>query len=350
MFPIGPVTKKSLFQIHAEKVLALRRRYGAAIPLLVMTSPATHDDTVAFFAQHHSFGLPPSEVIFFRQGSMPALDLATGKLLMESPGQLSLSPNGHGGTLLALADAGLFDSLRKRGVRHLFYFQVDNPLVHVADPMFLGQHLQARAEVSTKAIAKNGPLDKLGNLVLVDGRCAMIEYSDLPESLARQTDDTGQLRIRIGNPAIHIFDLDFLRRAATGDLRIPFHIARKKVSHIDQHGQRVEPKTENALKFEMFIFDVLPRAERWTVIETDRQTEFHPVKNATGSDSPADVQQAMSNVFGGWLERAGVSVPRQDNGDVAVALEISPLFALEPDDLRGKVDPQTRIAQPWYFE
>jgi UDP-N-acetylglucosamine/UDP-N-acetylgalactosamine diphosphorylase len=349
MFPIGPVTGKPLFQIHAEKVLALKRRYGRPLPLLIMTSTATHDETVAFFAEHAHFGLSPDEVTFFCQGTMPALDLATGKLLLETPCGLCLSPNGHGGTLLALADAGLFDLLRRQGIRHVFYFQVDNPLVQVADPLFLGHHIRQRAEVSTKAIIKNGPLDKLGNLVLIDGRCSMIEYSDLPESLARQTDDTGQLRFRVGNPAIHIFDLDFLERATTGDLRIPFHVARKKVPHLDQSGQTVQPTTENALKFEMFIFDVLPRAESWTVVETDRQTEFHPLKNATGPDSPADVQQAMSNVFGSWLEQAGAAVPRSASGDVAVPLEISPLFALDAEQLRGKIGPQTRIAQATYF-
>jgi UDP-N-acetylglucosamine/UDP-N-acetylgalactosamine diphosphorylase len=350
LFPIGPVTSKPLFQVHVEKVLALKRRYGRPLPLLVMTSPATHDETVAFFQRHAFFGLPHQEVTFFRQGTMPALDLETGKLLLEAPGSLCLSPNGHGGTLLALADAGLFDVLRHQGVRHVFYYQVDNPLVQVADPLFLGHHIRNRAEVSTKAIIKNGPLDKLGNLVLIDGRCSMIEYSDLPEALARQTDSAGQLRFRVGNPAIHIFDLDFLERVTTGDLRIPFHVAKKKVPHLDERGLTVHPTSENALKFEMFIFDVLPKAQRWTVVETDRQLEFHPLKNATGPDSPADVKQAMSNVFGSWLEQAGATLPREANRDVAIMLEISPLFALEAEDLRGKITAGTRIAQATYFD
>jgi UDP-N-acetylglucosamine/UDP-N-acetylgalactosamine diphosphorylase len=349
MFPIGPVSGKSLFQIHAEKVLATQRRYGGPLPFLVMTSPATHAETVRFFEEHQHFGIKSSDIFFFRQGTMPALDLANGKLLREEPSQLCLSPNGHGGTVLALAESGLLDTLQQRGFRHLSYFQVDNPFVLVADPAFLGHHVRARAEVSTKAIAKNGPLDKLGNLVLIDGRCSIIEYSDLPERLARQTDAAGQLRLRIGSPAIHIFDLDFLRRVTTGAQRIPFHVARKKVPFLNDHGDQVQQGTENALKFEMFIFDVLPRAERWTVVETDRRIEFHPLKNATGADSPATVKQALSNQAGDWLEQCGVRVPRQPGGDVAVPLEISPLFALDAEELRGKVGPQTSIAQATYF-
>ena len=148
-----------------------RGRSTAPLPFLVMTSHATHAETEAFFEENDYFGLPPDDVFFFRQGTMPALDLATGKLLMESPGRLFPSPNGHGGTLTALADSGLLDQLGHRGVRHVFYFQVDNPLVKIADPTFLGQHVRARAEVSSKVIPKDGPTDKLGNLVLVDGRC-----------------------------------------------------------------------------------------------------------------------------------------------------------------------------------
>lgn len=186
MFPIGPVSNKTLFQIHAEKVLALQRRYGRLVPFLIMTSPATDAETRDFFRQQKYFGLAPDEVWFFCQGTMPALDMASGRLLMEAPGRLFLSPNGHGGTLTALADSGLLDRLRNQGIREVFYFQVDNPLIKVADPVFLGHHLGQRAEVSARIVPKEGPTDRLGNLVLVDGRCTMIEYSDLPLELCNK--------------------------------------------------------------------------------------------------------------------------------------------------------------------
>jgi UDP-N-acetylglucosamine/UDP-N-acetylgalactosamine diphosphorylase len=350
MFAIGPVSNKTLFQIHAEKVLALVRRYKKPVPFLIMTSPATHDETTAFFEEHQYFGLPRGEVIFFTQGTMPALEKATGKLLMETPGRLFTSPNGHGGTLLALADQGLLDHLQGRGIRHLFYFQVDNPLVKVADPVFLGHHLAARAEVSSKIVPKESPTDKLGNLVLVNGRCAMIEYSDLPEDMARQVDEDGKLRFWAGSPAIHIFDIGFLRRIMQGRTRIPFHIAKKKVPHVDAQGRRIEPDRENALKFEMFIFDVLPRAERWTVVETSRREEFEPLKNATGRDSPESVRQAICNLAADWIERAGVRVPRRPNGDAALLLEISPLYALDAEELAQKLDRKIQIKGPTYLE
>jgi UDP-N-acetylglucosamine/UDP-N-acetylgalactosamine diphosphorylase len=349
MFPVGPVTGKSLFQIHAEKTLALARRHGKPIPFLVMTSPATQEETESFFREQGFFGLLADQVYFFCQGTMPALDMQSGRLILEKPGRLFTSPNGHGGTLTALAESGLLDRLRHGGVTQIFYFQVDNPLVKVADPIFLGHHLAARAQVSSKIVAKEGPTDKLGNVVVVDGRCTIIEYSDLPIELARQTDEGDRLRIWAGSPAIHFFDVGFLTRVVGGQARMPFHVARKKVPYVNDWGETAEPERENAFKFEMFIFDVLPLADRWTVVETTRREEFMPLKNASGADSPETVRQALSDLAADWLEKAGVRVPRRADGGAAVPLEISPLVALEAGDLATRVNPALQISGPFYL-
>jgi UDP-N-acetylglucosamine/UDP-N-acetylgalactosamine diphosphorylase len=350
MFPIGPVSNKSLFQIHAEKVLALQRRHGRPVPVLIMTSPATHDETVTFFEANSFFGLHAEEVSFFRQGTMPALHLDTGRLLLEQRGRLFLSPDGHGGTLTALADTGLLQRLQEKGIKHLFYFQVDNPLVKIGDATFLGHHLEASAEVSSRVIPKNGPTDKLGNIVQVNGRCMIIEYSDLPEELARQTDEQGRLRLWAGSPAIHIFDLDFLAKVTRGSNRIPFHVAKKKVPHLDEHGNMVQPDKENALKFERFIFDVLPLADRWTVVETSREEEFAPLKNATGADSPDAVKKAITHLAATWLTRCGTRVPTDTAGEPAFPVEISPLFALDADELRQRLPRPLEIKGSTHLE
>jgi UDP-N-acetylglucosamine/UDP-N-acetylgalactosamine diphosphorylase len=349
MFAVGPVSKKSLFQVHAEKVLALRRRHGKPIPFLVMTSHATEAETKPFFEEHRYFGLPANEVFFFRQGTMPALDLETGKLLFEAPGKLFASPNGHGGTLTALADTGLLDRLAKQGIRQIFYFQVDNPLVKVADPVFLGYHLTANADVSSKIVPKRDATEKVGHVVQVDGRCTIIEYSDMPEKLLHEKDENSRLRFWVGSPAIHIFSVDFLKRITQGKVRLPFHVAKKKVPHLDERGTLVKPDRENALKFEMFIFDALPLADRWTVVEASRREEFEPLKNATGADSPESVARAISNLAADWLEKAGVKAPRDPQGNAAFPLEISPLYALDAEELAQKIDRKLGISGPTYW-
>ena len=321
MYPVGPLTGKSLFQLFAEQVSALSRRYGKPVTLLVMTSPATHADTEAFFALHQHFGLVPNQVRFFQQGTMPAVELTTGRLLLEAPGRLALSPNGHGGTLTALADSGLLAELKAAGVRHVFYFQVDNPLVRIAEPGFLGRHTQTRSEASSKVVFKEHSGEKVGVFALVNGRCGLVEYSDLPAELAERRAADGTLAFRAGNPAVHLFSVPFLERVTTGADRLAYHLARKKVPYYDPvAGRTVTPATENALKFELFVFDALPLADRWLAVSCRREDEFAPLKNATGPDSPATVRAALLDRSRRWLGLPADAPP----------VELSPLDALDP--------------------
>jgi len=344
LYPVGPISKKSLFQLHAEKVLAIQRRFDKPFPLLVMTSPATDAETRQFFAQHNNFGLADCDVWLFCQGTMPAIDYETGKLLLEAPGKLFLSPNGHGGTLTGLADSGLLDRLENAGIDTVYYFQVDNPLVCLHDPFFVGQHLARGAEVSTKVLPKASASEKVGNVVLLDGRCAIIEYSDLDESLANLTNAHGKPVLWAANPAIHLFDVRFLRRVTKNADNMPWHLAHKKVPYLNERGDKVVPTENNAVKFERFIFDVLPLAERWTVFPTTREAEFAPLKNAEGADSPATVRAALIAQAAEWLATAGVDIPP------GAVVEISPLFALDPEELARKVVRKMRIVGATYLQ
>ena len=339
LFPVGPVSEASLFQIHAEKVLALSWKYETEVPLLVMTSDATHDETVEFFHEEGFFGLAESQVKFFRQGTMPALDAATGQLLLEAPGKLFLGPNGHGGSLTALHDSGLLAELEASGIKYLFYFQVDNPIVKVADPAFVGQHIESRAEVSSKVVYKERPEEKVGVLALIDGRCGIIEYSDMPPEMRDERGDNGELAFRAGNPAIHLFDLEFLKRVTAGRDRLAYHIAKKKVPHFDPAtGSDVTPTAENALKFELFVFDALPLADRWLAVQTLRDDEFAPMKNATGADSPDSARALMIAQAHRWLGMTS-----------AVPVEISPLFALDAEEARAKIPQGFTPTEPTYL-
>lgn len=348
-FPIGPVSAASLFQIHAEKIVAMGRRHGRALPVYVMTSPENHEATTRFFADHGQFGL--EHVRFFVQGRMPAVERESGRILLAAKGHLALSPDGHGGTLTALAAPGpagspsCLDEMRGLGVRTLFYFQVDNTLVKIADPAFLGLHRQADAEMSFKVVEKLTPEEKLGVVVSVDGRPRVIEYSDLPAELAERRNPEGGLEFWAGSIAVHLLEREFIERLVEG-LHLPFHRAIKKVPFVDESGREVEPDEPNAVKFERFIFDALPLATRWTMVETDRAVEFEPLKNATGPDSPASVRQRMSDLFADWLEHAGARVPRRPNGSVPFGLEISPLFALDADELKAKLTPGLVVEGP----
>ncbi len=349
MYPIGPVSKCPLFQIHVEKVLATARRYGAAVPLYLMTSPATHEATVAYFRAHDRFGLSEADFQVFCQGTMPAVDIGSGKVLLAQKHRVALSPDGHGGMLAALVRSGLLEQMRQRGVRHLFYFQVDNPLVHVCLPEFLGYHLLCGSEFSSQVVAKQTPFDRVGNMVQVDGRLRVIEYSDLPDELATAHDADGSLKIAFGSIAVHVIDVEFLIRMSDRADALPFHIARKRQPWIDGQGRRIVPKKEdeeNAIKFERFIFDLIPLAENAIAVEVDAQEHFAPLKNApdeNDTDNPETVVRQLAALHRSWLQRVGVSVADD------VPVEISPLFALDAEELAGRIARGRPISTPTYF-
>ena len=283
---------------------------------------------------------------------MPAVDRESGKILLASKDHVALSPDGHGGTLYALAahGAGTTPSCLKEmddlGVRTLFYFQVDNPMVRIADPAFLGLHRQAEAEMSFKVIEKLAPDEKVGVVVEVNGKPQVIEYSDLPSELAELRDSDGGLQLWAGSIAVHVLERTFVERLVEGDVKLPFHRAIKKVAFVGPDGTTIKPDAPNAVKFERFIFDALPLAERYALVECDRSVEFEPLKNATGPDSPATVRQRMSDQFADWLEAAGAQVTRGVDGSVPFGIEISPLYALDSAELKAKITPGLVVDGP----
>ena len=343
-YPIGPVSGASLFQILIEKILAAAARYETEIPLYLMTSPATHDETVKFLEEHGRFGLAADELFVFCQGTLPAVEENTGKLILADKHQLFLSPDGHGGMLTAMQKSGALEDMRRRGIEHLFYCQVDNPLVEMLSPEFVGYHILAASDVTTQVVAKRDAKEKVGNVVNIDGRLQIIEYSDLPQELAERRAADGSLEIWAGNIAVHAFSAAFLEEAATGDNRLPFHVARKKVPYVTSTGELMKPETPNGIKFEQFIFDLLPIARRSLVVEVSEDDVFAPLKNAEGKDSADDVQQRMVALNHRWLAAIGV------NADPCVRVEISPLVARSVEELREKrVSPPDDIGEAWYL-
>lgn len=331
-FPVGPVSGRSLFAWHFGKVAAARRRHGAAIPLLVMTSAANHQATLDFFRRHQYFGLPEADVLVFQQGMLPAMDGA-GRLLLAGHASLFLSPDGHGGALSALARAGILDELERRGIEEIFYFQVDNPLVKVLDPVFLGHHRQAGSEMSSKFVRKRDAAEKVGVFARAGRRVGIVEYSDLPAELAEAKDAAGELLYGAGNIAIHVLAVAFVRRlTAGGELRLPYHRARKAIPHVGPAGEIVQPAAPNGVKFESFVFDALPLAKKPLLVEARRDEEFSPVKNATGADSPATCRADLQRLFRSWLADAGFRTAADD-----AVLEVAPGFAADRDEFVHRV-------------
>ena len=335
-FPASPVTGKPLFRLFAEQILAAQKKWGHSIRWYIMTSEANDAATRGFFLDNRCFGLDRRQIMIFPQGMMPALDMRDGKVLLEAPGVPAMSPDGHGGSLKALQRSGALDQMEGRGVDVISYFQVDNPLVQIFDPIFLGLHVDAghsSGEFTSKMASKLRSDEKVGVFALRDGKPGVVEYSDLSSEELEAVDTSGRLLFRAGNLATHAIGTSFVRRVA-GEAPLPWHRADKKVACISpETGQLIHPEEPNAVKLERFVFDAMALAKKPAILEVDRNVHFAPIKNAEGEDSPASSNQLQSDLYGSWLEQAGVKIPRRSDGHVDAVIEISPTTAMTPQDL-----------------
>lgn len=342
LYRVGPVSQASLFQLLFGKLLAVRRRFGRDVPLAIMTSSATDDETRQFLRDHGWCGLSPDHIHVFRQHDLPALDAATGRLLLDGPDHVAMAPDGHGGMLTALAETGGLDWFARHGVQTITSFQVDNPLALPLDREFLGYHLLSTAEFSTQVVRKREPAERVGVVVEEGGRHGVVEYSDLPPALATERLPDGRLRFDAGSIAVHAFRKSFLDRAASWNDSLPLHLARKVVPFLDPQGRLVSPHAPNAIKFERFIFDLMPLATKVCVIEVDPADGFAPLKNPPGAaaDAPEHVRSALVAHARRLLERSGISVA--DGIDV----ELDAAAILDEADAAREIPPGSRIERP----
>jgi len=300
-----------------------------------MTSPLNYEQTQDTLKANDYYGLPEEDVVIFQQGTWPnfAMD---GRIFLADKGTLATSPDGHGGSLKALYESHAVDHMKQRGVEVLSYWQVDNPLINIFDPLFIGLHRLDGSQMSSKALVKTGPMEKVGNFCRVNDKVAVVEYSDLPDEVAKKRNPDGSLVFELGSIGIHLVNRSFVEELNTGEFSLPIHRAIKKIPHITPDGDRVDPDTPNGVKLETFVFDALPLASHSIILLTLRQEEFGPVKNMTGVDSAETSKQMIIDRAAAWLESAGITVPRTQSGQVDCVLEIAPSFALTPGDLKAK--------------
>ncbi|SJM84915.1 probable UDP-N-acetylglucosamine pyrophosphorylase [Zygosaccharomyces bailii] len=317
-YDIGLPSHKSLFQIQAEKLLSLQRmsKTHSPIPWYIMTSKPTHESTEQFFKKHSYFGLQPSQVTFFSQGTLPALDLKGEKLLLSSPTELVESPDGNGGLYRAIKDNDLLKDFKIKGIKHVYMYCVDNVLSKLADPVFIGFAIKHNFELATKAVRKRDAHESVGLIATKNGKPCVIEYSEISPKLAAEKDKTGLLKLRAANIVNHYYSVDLLNRELDNWCdSMPYHIARKKIPIYDNRtGQYTKPTEPNGIKLEQFIFDVFPSVplNNFGCLEVDRSQEFSPLKNGPGStnDNPETSRAAYLQLGTSRLSEAGAHVEK----------------------------------------
>ncbi|GMY35029.1 UDP-N-acetylglucosamine diphosphorylase 1-like [Fagus crenata] len=340
-FNIGLPSGKSLFQLQAERILCLQRLAAQAtnegssgsvqIHWYIMTSPFTDDTTRKYFESHKFFGLEPDQVTFFQQGTIPCVS-KDSRLIMETPYRVAKAPDGNGGVYSALKSSRLLEDMAVRGIKYVDCYGVDNALVRVADPTFVGYFIDKGVASAAKVVRKAYPQEKVGVFVRrgKGGPLTVVEYSELDSSLASAINqETGRLRFCWSNVCLHMFSLDFLNQVANGlEKDSIYHLAEKKIPSI--HGHTM------GYKLEQFIFDAFPYAPSTALFEVLREEEFAPVKNANGSnfDTPDSARLLVLRLHSRWVVAAGGflthSVPLYATG-----VEVSPLCSYAGENLEA---------------
>ncbi|KAK3329493.1 nucleotide-diphospho-sugar transferase [Apodospora peruviana] len=334
-YDIGLASHKSLFQIQAERIIkiaALGAEHASVaagkvdVPWYVMTSGPTRQPTEDFFAQHKYFGLDPKNVFFFEQGVLPCMS-NDGKILLETKGKVAEAPDGNGGIYNAMVESGVLDDMKKRGIKYIHAYCVDNCLVKVADPVFVGYTASLDADIATKVVRKRNATESVGLILSKDGKPNVIEYSEIDKATAeaRDPENPELLKFRAANIVNHCYSLRFLETIPQWSKRLPHHIARKKIPHVSlDSGETVKPSKPNGIKLEQFVFDVFPLTEmdKFACLEVRREDEFSPLKNApgTGEDDPDTSRRDIMAQGARWLQAAGANLAKPEDG-----FEVSPL-------------------------
>ncbi|KAK2754707.1 UDP-N-acetylglucosamine pyrophosphorylase [Arachnomyces sp. PD_36] len=337
-FDIGLPSSKSLFQIQAErisKVQSLAQKASGnekvVVPWYVMTSGPTRKPTEEFFQKNGYFGLEEENVTIFEQGVLPCIS-NEGKILMESKSRAAVAPDGNGGIYQALLTSGVRGDMEKRGIQHIHAYCVDNCLVKMADPTFIGFAASKNVDIATKVVRKRNAKESVGLILLRNGKPDVVEYSEIDQATAEAQDAKlpGVLKFRAANIVNHYYSFRFFESIEQWAPRLPHHVARKKIPYVDtETGETVKPEKPNGIKLEQFVFDVFPQTplDKFASIEVKREDEFSPLKNArgTGEDDPDTSKRDIMQQGQRWIEAAGGVVVTE--GESATGVEVSPLIS-----------------------
>ncbi|CAG9837620.1 unnamed protein product [Diabrotica balteata] len=342
MFPLDLPSGKTLFQIQAERirriqnVAAERTGRKGKISWFIMTSQATHEATANYLNKHGYFGLNKEDVILFQQGVLPSFDFE-GKIILEEKYKIALAPDGNGGIYRALKKNKVFDIMRKKGIKCVHVHSVDNILVRVADPNFIGYCVKKGADCGAKVISKENPYEALGVVCQVDGKFQVVEYSEITDKTANLRNDSGELVFRAGSICNHFFTTEFLEKASNlYEKKLKPHVAKKIISFVDKDGNKIHPIKPNGIKIEKFIFDVFEFSENFVTWEVPRTTEFSPLKNCENvhKDCPSTCRRDLLDLHKRYVIKAGGIVESAE-------VEISPLLSYAGENLTEKVEGKT---------
>ena len=279
---------KYLFEILCENLKEANKKYNTIIPWYIMTSKENNQETVDFLEKNNYFGYDKDSVIIFIQGELPVVD-EQGKLLIGKNMKIKEASDGNGGTYFSLRASGCLADMKEKGIKWIFIGSIDNALLKMVDTTLLGLAIKKGTQIASKSVAKANPKEKVGVFCKMNGHPKVIEYTELPENMAEEIDEDGELKFGESHIMCNLYTIDAIDKISKEPLM--YHCAHKKNSYIDEEGKEVIPQEPNSYKFESFIFDAFELFDDITILRGKREDDFAPVKNREGVDSPKTAKE-----------------------------------------------------------
>lgn len=274
---------KYLFQILAESLIRTNKKYNVTLHWYIMTSTENNADTVEFFENNNYFGYNKNYIKFFMQGNLPLM-FNNGKLVVDKDYSIKIASDGNGCIYKSMKRSGIFEDMENNKIKWIFIGSVDNALVNMTDPCFIGLTISENNQIASKSVAKKDPTEKVGVFCKANGVPSTIEYSELPKELSELRDKDGELLYGEANIICHLYTIDALKKIAEKSL--DYHVAVKKTNYMDKDDKFIEVTEPNAYKFESFVFDAFKFFDDMSILRVKREENFAPVKNKEGNDSP----------------------------------------------------------------
>ena len=279
---------KYLFEILVDNLKEANQKYGITINWYIMTSKENNSATVEFLEKNNYFGYDKNFVKIFTQSEMPLID-TEGKLLMGKDYKIREASDGNGGTYSSLRRSGCLADMKEKGIKWVFIGSVDNALLKMVDVTLLGMAIDQGVQIASKSVVKANPHERVGVFCKMNGHPKVIEYSELPEKMAEEIDENGELRYGESHIMCNLFTIEAIEKISKEPLI--YHSAFKKNSYIDENGKEIVPDSPNSYKFEAFIFDSFELFDDIAILRGKREDDFAPVKNKEGVDSPKTAKE-----------------------------------------------------------
>lgn len=287
-FELDITPKKSLFEILCDTLKDACAKYKVVIPWYIMTSTYNDEATRKFFEEKNFFGYPKKYIKFFKQSQLPLIDI-NGNLILEELYKVKEASNGNGDVFSSMKSEGILKDIAKKRIEWISFSGVDNVILEIVDPVFLGLTISNNKLTASKTLFKENVNDKDWIFAKRNGKPAIINSCHLTDSMKIAQDSSKKYLYRQTNILAHLFHISAINKIC--EVKLPYHRAFKKNTFINCEGMKQVPESPNTFKFETFIFDAFSLFDDIELLQVEVEDEFAPIKDFAGPHNPETAKE-----------------------------------------------------------